>query len=144
MFKSELGEEYVIASCYNGLKFGGGSYTLVRLILGNIAKRAKNIEDFLQNQLPYVMDIQARYMDERIRFIVEESGFFENNFLAKEGLIRRDLFSAMFGLVGLADAVDILLEKEGDPEWRFGRDDARRTHHGRDQGLQRSPLQSVL
>ena len=96
---------------------------LVRLILGNIAKRAKNIEDFLQNQLPYVMDIQARYMDERIRFIVEESGFFENNFLAKEGLIRRDLFSAMFGLVGLADAVDILLEKEGHPEWRFGRDD---------------------
>ena len=123
MFKSELGQDYVIASCYNGLKFGGGSYTLVRLILGNIAKRAKNIEDFLQNQLPYVMDIQARYMDERIRFIVEESGFFENNFLAKEGLIRRDLFSAMFGLVGLADAVDILLEKEGHPEWRFGRDD---------------------
>ena len=96
MFKSELGEEYVIASCYNGLKFGGGSYTLVRLILGNIAKRAKNIEDFLQNQLPYVMDIQARYMDERIRFIVEESGFFENNFLAQgphpkppDGTIRR-------------------------------------------------------
>ena len=54
-----------------------------------------------------------RYMDERIRFIVEESGFFENNFLAKEGFIHRDRFSAMFGLVGLAEAVNILLEKEG-------------------------------
>lgn len=46
MFKSELNEDYVIASCYNGLKYGGGSYTLCRLILGNIAKRAKNVEDF--------------------------------------------------------------------------------------------------
>lgn len=123
MFKSELGEDYVIASCYNGLKYGGGSYTLVRLILGNIAKRAKDTEDFLKNQLPYVMDIQARYMDERIRFIVEESGFFENNFLAKEGFIHRDKFTAMYGLVGLAEAVDILLAKEGHPEWRFGHSD---------------------
>jgi YjjI family glycine radical enzyme len=114
MFRSELGEDYVIASCYNGLKYGGGSYTLCRLILGNIAKRAKDTKDFLENQLPYVMEIQARYMDERIRFIVEESGFFENNFLAKEGFISRDKFTAMFGLVGLADAVDILLEKEAE------------------------------
>ena len=119
MFVNELGEDYVIASCYNGLKLGGGSYTLCRLILGNIAKKADNIEDFLNDKLPYVMDIMARYMDERIRFIVEESGFFENSFLAKEGFIRRDRFSAMFGLVGLADAVDILLQKEGINE-RFG------------------------
>ena len=41
MFKSELGENYVIASCYNGLLLGGGAYTLCRLVLGNIAKRAK-------------------------------------------------------------------------------------------------------
>ena len=27
-------------------------------------------------------------MDERIKFEVEESGFFENNFLAKEGFIK--------------------------------------------------------
>ena len=46
MFKSELGENYVIASCYNGLLLGGGAYTLCRLVLGNIAKRAKNIKDF--------------------------------------------------------------------------------------------------
>lgn len=113
MFRSELGEDYVIASCYNGLKLGGGSYTLCRLILGNIAKRAKNIQDFKENQLPYVCDIMAKYMDERIKFEVEESGFFENNFLAKEGFIHRDRFTAMFGMVGMAECVNLLMEKEG-------------------------------
>lgn len=121
MFAEELGEDYVIASCYNGLKVAGGSYTLCRLILGNIAKRSENIEDFKQNQLPYVCDIMARYMDERIRFEVEESGFFENNFLAKEGFIKRERFTAMFGMVGMAECVNILMEKEG-KQLRFGRD----------------------
>ncbi len=119
MFVSELGEDYVIASCYNGLKLGGGSYTLTRLILSNIAKRASNLKDFRENQLPYVMDIMARYMDARIRFEVEESGFFQNNFLAKEGFISQDRFTAMFGMVGLAECVNILMEKEG-KAGRFG------------------------
>ena len=122
MFESELTKDYVIASCYNGLPYGGGSYTLCRLILGNIAKRSKNIEDFEKNQLPYVMDIMARYMDARIKFEVEESGFFENSFLTREGFIHRDRFTAMFGLVGLAEAVNILLKKEG-VEGHFGHTD---------------------
>ena len=123
MFQSELGENYVIASCYNGLLLGGGAYTLCRLVLGNIAKRAKNIKDFKERELPYVLDIMARYMDARIKFEVEESGFFENNFLAKEGFIHRDRFSGMYGLVGLADCVNILFEKEG-IKGRFGHDEA--------------------
>lgn len=121
MFRQELGEDYVIASCYNGLKLGGGSYTLSRLILGNIAKRSKNIKDFMDNQLPYVMDIMARYMDARIRFEVEESGFFQNNFLAKEGFIKQDRFTAMFGMVGMAECVNTLLQKEG-KQGRYGHD----------------------
>ena len=121
MFKRELTENYVIASCYNGLPLGGGSYTLCRLVLGNIAKRSQDIEDFKEKQLPYVMDIMARYMDERIRFEVEESGFFESNFLAKDGFIKKEKFTAMYGLVGLADCVNILLNKEG-KEGRFGHD----------------------
>ena len=121
MFKKELGENYVIASCYNGLLLGGGSYTLCRLILGNIAKRAKDKEDFFENQLPYVMERMALYMDERIRFEVEESGFFESNFLAKEGFIHRDRFTAMFGMVGMAECVNILMELEG-KKGRFGHD----------------------
>ena len=121
MFRGELGENYVIASCYNGLLLGGGSYTLCRLILGNIAKRAKDIKDFKENQLPYVMDIMARYMDARIKFEVEESGFFENNFLAKEGFIHKDRFTAMYGMVGMAECVNILFEKEG-RSGRYGLD----------------------
>lgn len=119
MFRSELGDGYCIASCYNGLLEGGGSYTLSRLLLGNIAKRAKDIADFKQNALPFVMDVMARYMDARIKFLVEESGFFENSFLAKEGLIDRKKFTAMYGLVGLAECVNLLLEKEG-KHGRFG------------------------
>lgn len=123
MFRAELGDNYCIASCYNGLYKAGGSYTLSRLILSNIAKRAENIADFTARQLPFVMDVMARYMDARIHFLVEESGFFESNFLVREGLIERKNFTAMYGLVGLAECVDILLEKEG-RTGRFGHNDA--------------------
>ena len=119
MFRGELGDNYCIASCYNGLYKAGGSYTLCRLLLHGIAKRSSGIEDFKKNQLPYVMDVMARYMDARIRFLVEESGFFESNFLVREGLIQRENFTAMFGLVGLAECVNTLLEKDG-REGRFG------------------------
>lgn len=119
MFREELGDDYCIASCYNGLYKGGGSYTLSRLILSNIAKKAENIADFKENVLPHVMDVMARYMDERIRFLVEESGWFENSFLSREGFVSRDKFTAMFGMVGLAECVNTLLEKEGLNE-RFG------------------------
>lgn len=122
MFCRELTQDYVIASCYNGLPYGGGAYTLCRLILGNIAKRAESIQNFMDKELPYVLDIMARYMDARVRFEVEESGFFQNNFLAKEGFIHRDRFTGMFGMVGLADCVNLLLEKEGQTG-RFGRDE---------------------
>lgn len=119
MFRSELGDDYCIASCYNGLLKGGGSYTLSRLLLSNIAKRAKSIADFKEKELPFVMDVMARYMDARIKFLVEESGFFENSFLAKEGFIDRKRFTAMYGLVGLAECVNLLMEKEG-RNCRFG------------------------
>ncbi len=119
MFVNELGEDYVVASCYNGLKLGGGSYTLCRVLLGNLAKKADGIDDFMNRALPETLEIMAAYMDERIRFIVEESGFFESNFLAKEGFIHKDRFTAMFGLVGLAECVNLLFEKEG-KTGRFG------------------------
>lgn len=122
MFRRELGEDYVISSCYDGLLKGGGAYTLCRMILGNVARRSESIQDFKENHLPYVMDIMARYMDSRIVFEVEESGFYESSYLVKEGFIRRDQFTGMFGIVGLADAVNVLLEKEG-RKGRFGHDD---------------------
>lgn len=122
MFQQELGDQYVIASCYNGLLEGGGSYTLVRLLLSHIADRAENIKHFKEQILPQVLQSMAAYMDERIRFIVEESNFFESSFLAKEGFIDRKKFTAMFGMVGLAECVNTLLEKEG-KTGRFGHDE---------------------
>lgn len=122
MFRSELGDHYAIASCYNGLLIGGGSYTLCRLLLNHIADRADSIEQFKNETLPYVLDIMARYMDARIKFIVEESNFFETNFLAKEGFISKDRFSAMYGLVGMAECVNTLFAKEG-KTGRFGHDE---------------------
>ncbi len=119
MFRRELGDDYCIASCYNGLLKAGGSYTLSRLILSNIAKRASGIQDFKKRELPFVMDVMARYMDARIQFLVEESNFFESSFLVHEGLIERKNFTAMYGMVGLAECVNILMEKEG-RDCRFG------------------------
>lgn len=109
MFVGELGEDYAIASCYNGLPIGGGNYTLMRLNMGKLAPMAKNAEDFINNLLPDAVEKMAGYMDERIKFLMEESGYFESSFLVKEGLISADRFTSMFGMVGLADAVNHLL-----------------------------------
>lgn len=108
MFKAELGH-YGIASCYNGLPVGGGAHTLVRMNLAKLAKTAGSTEDFFEVQLPHAMKQMALYIEERIKFLVEESTFFETNFLVKEGFIRKDNFTAMFGLVGLAECVNTLL-----------------------------------
>lgn len=119
MFVDDLGEDYGVASCYNGLKIGGGGYTLVRLNLAILAKKAKNIDDFLDRVLPDGVKRMTPLMDERIRFLVEESGFFETNFLVQEGLLSRDRFTGMFGMVGLAECVNYLIQTEKLEE-RFG------------------------
>ena len=125
IYKKEWGEEYAVASCYNALPVRGGSFTLSRLILGNIAKKARNTADFLENILPQSMRVMRDYMNERIRFIAQESGFFapSGNFLVREGFVERERFTAMFALVGLAEAVNNL--EQGEPEGagrRFGHD----------------------
>jgi YjjI family glycine radical enzyme len=61
-------------------------------------------------------------MDAKIRFLVEESHFFSSSFLVKEGFLHRDRFTGMFGVVGLHEAVNILMEKEGKTA-RYGVDE---------------------
>ena len=112
--------DYGIASCYNILPIGGGAYTLSRLVLPNMAKLAKNIDHFFDTILPECLQAMGGYMNERIRFLVEESGFFESSFLVKEGLIHKDRFIGMFGIVGLAECTNILMEDEGK---RYGQDE---------------------
>ena len=116
MFKAEFNGDYAIASCYNGLKIAGGSFTLVRLVLKKLADQTDNFDEFINELLPNAVKNQLEYMDERIRFLVEETSFFESNFLVQEKLIDFKNFTAMFGLVGLAETVNKFSEK------KFGHD----------------------
>ncbi len=119
-YKKAFGtDKYAIVSCYNGFNIGGGGYTLVRLVLSNLAKKATCVEDFLENQLPMGARETLGVIDERSRFVREESTFFTSNFLVKEGFVSQDLFAGMLGVVGLAEAVNTLLNKTEIAE-RFG------------------------
>lgn len=112
--------DYGISSCYNILPIGGGAYTLSRMRLPDLAKLAKSKEQFLEELLPDCLKALGDYMNERVRFIVEESGFFESSFLVKEGLIDPDKFVGMFGIVGLAECANILMEGTGK---KYGHDE---------------------
>jgi YjjI family glycine radical enzyme len=118
-FKTLGFDDYAIASCYNGLPVGGGSCTLVRMNLARLVPLAKDLNHLLETLLPDAVQKQLEYMDERVRFLMEESHFFESSFLVEEGLIHRDRFTAMFGIVGLAELVNRF-----SPSGRFGHSDA--------------------
>lgn len=111
--------DYALVSCYNGLPIGGGGYTLNRLLLHKAAAMATSPEDFLTRVLPDVSTQLLALIDERIRFLVEETAFFKSSFLVKEGFLRQELFSGMFGIVGLAEAVNHLLDAR-EQNQRFG------------------------
>ncbi|MGM0378854.1 MAG: YjjI family glycine radical enzyme [Bacillota bacterium] len=117
MFRKDFDGDYAIASCYNGLRIGGGSFTLVRLVLKKLADKTDDYQVFLNELLPEAVNQMLDYMDERIKFLIEETSFFETNFLAKEKLIDKNNFSAMFGLVGLGNVVN----KYSD--YKFGHDE---------------------
>ncbi len=120
MMVGDLGESYGVASCYNSMRQGGGSHTLVRLNLKEAARaHSGSTAAFLTDTLPHFAELNAELMEARIRFLVEEARFFEHDFLATEGIIDLDRFSAMFGIYGLAEAVSILMENAGS-EARYG------------------------
>jgi len=114
MMKSDLGPDYAAVSCYNSLKIGGGSHTLVRINLkATVEAGDGGVEAFFETTLPYYLDLTAELMESRILYLVEESHFFDSSWLVNEGLLDIDKFSAMFGLFGLAEAVNILMAREG-------------------------------
>lgn len=112
-------DRYGVASCYNILPVCGGAYTLTRVTLTELVKDATDEKQFLEELLPECLGLIADYMNERIRFIVEKSGFFESNFLVKEGLLSPDRFLPMFGVTGLAECVNALMADRGKV---YGRD----------------------
>lgn len=105
--------DHALCSCYNALPFAGGAYTLNRLRLGTIAKAVASLDELIQELLPKVSKLMLSTMDKRVRFIVEQSNFFQSSFLAREGFIHQDNFTSMFAIVGLADAVNRMLQLEG-------------------------------
>ncbi|WP_017052320.1 glycyl radical enzyme domain-containing protein, partial [Vibrio genomosp. F6] len=90
----------------------GGSNTLVRMNLKEVALKSNDRVDFLNQVLPSFCKVMFDLIDERSRFLHEESNFFQG-FLTTEGLIDESRFAPMFGIYGMAEAVNILVEKEG-------------------------------
>jgi YjjI family glycine radical enzyme len=122
MMVGDLGPSYGVASCYNSLRAGGGSHTLVRLNLREVALRHQGTrESFLYDLLPHYVELTAELMQARILHLVEEARFFEHSWLVADGLLHLDRFSAMFGVYGLAEAVSLVLEHEG-VSARYGHD----------------------
>lgn len=111
--KETYSTDYGISSCYNILPLCGGAYTLSRLTLPGLGKVATSTEQFLNELLPDCLEALGNYMNERIGFLVEQSGFFETSFLVKEGLIHPGNFVGMLGITGLAECANILLADEG-------------------------------
>jgi YjjI family glycine radical enzyme len=105
---ADVGSDYAVASCYNTLRRGGGSLTLVRLSLKKLAERSTGAAAFLERDLPEAMAALTQVINARARFVVEQSHFFEASFLAREGLVSLDKFTSMAGVFGLYEAVEKL------------------------------------
>ncbi|MDV5168921.1 YjjI family glycine radical enzyme [Photobacterium rosenbergii] len=101
-----------IVSCYNSLPLAGGANTLVRMNLKEVAGKASSSDDFFRTVLPNYCQTMYELIEARSAYLHEESGFF-NSFLIQEGLIAEERFAPMFGIYGMAEAVNILVAKEG-------------------------------
>ena len=121
-YRERVGENYGLASCYNGLLIGGGAFTLTRLRLGTISENCKDSKDFFENRLPYCIDTQLKFMDAKIRNVVENRVFFETDWMVKEGFVHPDRFVGLFGLVGLCECVNNLMARDG-KSGRMGHDE---------------------
>jgi YjjI family glycine radical enzyme len=112
---------YGIVSCYNVLPLAGGASTLTRVNLKEVALRSSGEAGFLDDTLPYYVELNFRLTQARIDYLFDESGFFDS-FLVREGWIDEDRFTAMFGVFAMAEAVNVLQDKEG-REGRYGFDE---------------------
>lgn len=105
-------KQFGIVSCYNSLPLAGGANTLVRMNLKEVAQRAENRTEFLDEVLPYYSQLMIEVINARSGFLHETSNFFKG-FLTTEALIDERRFAPMYGIYGMAEAVNTLLAKEG-------------------------------
>ena len=125
MMVADHGEGYAVVSCYNSLKVGGGAHSLVRLNLKEAAARHDgDAAGFLDDALAHWVELTCELGEARIRSLVEDQRFFDTHFLATEHLVDIDRFSLMFGVFGLAECVNLLMERAGRPDARYGHDEA--------------------
>lgn len=101
-----------IVSCYNSLPLAGGANTLVRMNLKKVAQSSESISQFFEKSLPHFSHLTFQLIEARTQFLHEQSNFF-NSFLVQESLVEENRFAPMFGIYGMAEAVELLLEKEG-------------------------------
>jgi len=114
MMTADLGDRYGVVSCYNSLLLGGGAHTLVRINLREVVLRTQGgVNAFLRDALPTYVAHTAELAAARTRHLVEQARFYDHSWLVDEGLIDPDRFTVMFGMIGLAEAVDLLQEREG-------------------------------
>ncbi len=120
---AEWGSDYIVASCYNIMRHRGGIFTLVRLNLAELAKRFDgSLDSLLGEVLPEVAGYQVEVINSRIRYLIEEVGWFDQSVFIKEGFLEPEKFSAYAGVVGLNELVNKVMRLEGNPEARFGHD----------------------
>jgi len=112
---------YGIVSCYNVLPMAGGASTLTRVNLKEVALRSDNVEHFFAEVLPHYMELNFRLTETRVDYLFNRSNFF-TSFLVEEGWIDRDRFTVMYGIYAMAEAVNILQQKEN-REGLYGFDD---------------------
>jgi YjjI family glycine radical enzyme len=87
--------------------------------LKKLSDTAKDKDELVNEILPEAVNIMIDHIENRIKYIVEESNFFESSFLVREKLIDINKFTAMFGIVGLAESVNKFYD-DGNLESRFG------------------------
>lgn len=123
MFKGEFKDiKYGIASCYNALPQRGGAFTLSRLRLNKIADNSDSVEDFYDRVLPNAVKTLTHFMESKIDFLINKTSFFKSNFLVKEGFVELDRFVGLFGIVGLHECVERLMQLQN-KNLHFGKDD---------------------
>ncbi|MGU3846581.1 glycyl radical enzyme domain-containing protein, partial [Vibrio diabolicus] len=93
----------------------------VRMNLKEVAERASDCNDFLNSILPLYHQLMVELMDARSTHLHEKSNFFQG-FLTQEGLIEESRFAPMYGIYGMAEAVNLLFEKEGQ-SGQYGKDE---------------------
>jgi len=121
MMLQDWGPDYAVASCYNDMRLGGGVYTLVRLNLKQVLQGVDApLETVLGEIIPEAARLQMEVINSRIRYLVEEIGWFEKNPILQEGLLDAEKFTAYAGVYGLAEGVNGLMAAWGKPEARYG------------------------